>query len=1208
MTPEQDTYPVFEANQVLTSGHLNDSFKYLDEQNRLTRANLIGIGIVCGLEVRLKGSTIHLSRGCGITSQGYLIIEPEDIDLTSYKPYDRPTDVEYREFNGLEFVELFPAGEEDSILLDDDPDFLKEKVVVLFLELKNEGLRNCSPNNCDDKGSEITAKVRRLLIHQKYIEKVISMISGSVPGLASADVGYILSARLGLPDLRMPRYDVPNTTPVTTRNVLSAFAQAISSEQLVTKLAEALTEAYNAFAPILEQEFSDNPFADVGTNLLFLEGFVAKMHPRQILFLQYYYDFISDLIKAYDQFRWAGLKLMCECCPPDGLFRRHLLLGLFDANLELKTDQYRTSFVRSPAVSCCDDQTKNVIALFRRLVQMIASFKENPPLRDHGPNSTLDDQIRITPSKFGDVPLSDKAIPYYYTQDGDPPLYRLWDPEKTRRARERENLSYRAGEYANKNFVLDPLRFDLEPNNFLRIEGHLGKDINKQVLPALLTLKTNYRLPIEIIALRTGAFDSNIPLDVTQDKCCTQELLTLYKILINQILCPVRNTITSLSDKRISLKAAAKVELPKNDVFPISNYMVKPNTIGEIIANMKAQGIGDCCDPTEERPLVRTATSVVGRLIELSSSLEKDINALDIDVIDSQFKAIDSLYDIISKQDMTAKPVGELNWPGILDWIRPVVDNCKSRTLKALQAEYNRRILEYKKKQFLADFLEDNPGIQHKAGVPIGGTFILVYHGKFEPSEPTRPPRPEGLEVLPLNPEVFLRERVVAHPGIRVPGDIFESGPTRVGSDSLDKILSALPEGTVIADFYLPYICCSECTPMQFVLPKPGLSFSYEVGSCPDAKNNYTVTIKPEGGTPEYRVSRDGGKYVTLKGPLSLEAGKSYKIKIKDSTESESTEKQIVLPKILTIDGARFVQWNDDLKQTFSEEITVSGGVLPYSYSFKPKVGDEIVANEIFEVPYVETRLKANTPYILTVKDRNGCTAVYEKPIGAKCEFPCGGLMTRGHYRLPDFVLRQKAFIRILRFQVGDKKLISHATEDLISFDEFKKEINSFSKEGCEITEMASRSEDWPFNSMQITFPRCLKFVLEVEFRPKADTPASSPVVVRCLYMKEGAHFDERTREERFDYETPVFSIEDADLCSENDKFVPRCRIPKIKVTIDPNDRAMSSSPVARWYWEEMGEGFDRMKSNDPQIKRTLNDILLVGFTENGCFGMNVIK
>ncbi len=46
-------YPEFVADQVLTADHLNELFDYLDEQDRLTRRCLIGIGIVCGLEVTL---------------------------------------------------------------------------------------------------------------------------------------------------------------------------------------------------------------------------------------------------------------------------------------------------------------------------------------------------------------------------------------------------------------------------------------------------------------------------------------------------------------------------------------------------------------------------------------------------------------------------------------------------------------------------------------------------------------------------------------------------------------------------------------------------------------------------------------------------------------------------------------------------------------------------------------------------------------------------------------------------------------------------------------------------------------------------------------------------------------------------------------------------------------------------------------------------
>src|SRR5665648_203869 len=176
MKPIQDKYPIFEANQVLTSRHLNEVFDYLNEQERLTRANLIGIGIECGLDIRLETNgivqTIHLSKGCGVSSAGYILIEPEDLTLVSYQKYTLPLDIDYLHFkyesagNSVQYQlwELFPKGEPNTNLLGEVNNFLDDKVVILFLELKNEGLRNCSPNNCDDKGNEVTLPLSSQLL------------------------------------------------------------------------------------------------------------------------------------------------------------------------------------------------------------------------------------------------------------------------------------------------------------------------------------------------------------------------------------------------------------------------------------------------------------------------------------------------------------------------------------------------------------------------------------------------------------------------------------------------------------------------------------------------------------------------------------------------------------------------------------------------------------------------------------------------------------------------------------------------------------------------------------------------------------------------------------------------------------------------------------------------------------------------------------
>ncbi|MFI5171332.1 MAG: hypothetical protein ACHQFW_03025, partial [Chitinophagales bacterium] len=76
-------YPVFVADQVLTPGHLNEITTYLDDQDRLTRNKLIGIGIACGLELNCSGSAISISKGVGVTSKGYLI-NYEGINATHF--------------------------------------------------------------------------------------------------------------------------------------------------------------------------------------------------------------------------------------------------------------------------------------------------------------------------------------------------------------------------------------------------------------------------------------------------------------------------------------------------------------------------------------------------------------------------------------------------------------------------------------------------------------------------------------------------------------------------------------------------------------------------------------------------------------------------------------------------------------------------------------------------------------------------------------------------------------------------------------------------------------------------------------------------------------------------------------------------------------------------------------------------------------------
>src|SRR5262249_43026247 len=167
-----------------------------------------------------------------------------------------------------------------------------------------------------------------------------------------------------------------------------------------------------------------DPFAGFPAAFGFLDN--SPTSAAQVRFLQYYVGLFDDLVDAYDEFRWTGAELICACCPSQDLFPRHLMLGLLHPEMASQPAIYRQDFLNAFAGGDCAAHTKALLQLFDRLVELTKRFTDAPSLPKDDPKAPIDPQIRITPSTLGGRPLSGKAIPYYYKQDGTPPLYRLW--------------------------------------------------------------------------------------------------------------------------------------------------------------------------------------------------------------------------------------------------------------------------------------------------------------------------------------------------------------------------------------------------------------------------------------------------------------------------------------------------------------------------------------------------------------------------------------------------------------------------------------------------------------------------------------------------------------------------------------------------------------------------------------------------------------
>jgi hypothetical protein len=758
-----DHYPLFEANQVLMSRHLNDAFDYLEQQERQTRSHLIGIGIVCGLKIQLDGSAIALSKGCGVTSQGYLIVEPEDVTLTAYRPYTLPTDIDYPEFksDGSPFAlwELFGDGIPNTTPLGTPSGFLDDKAVLLFLELKKEGLRTCSPNNCDDKGSQVTAKVRRLLIARSDLDSIIAAAHGLGSGLSEGDLVAALSARLNLPDLRLRRYDVLNSNPVSSDDVYTAFLDMVRQGGLASATGQALSAAHAAFRPLLLADYPVDPFSAFGSRYGFLDS--APTDTTQVKFLQYYADLFDDLLRAYDEFRWKGLELMCACCPDDGLFPRHLMLGLLHPESAANPDGYRQGFLPSPAVGNCEEESAQLRQLFARLVAMCAGFTNQPKLPAANPSLPFDPQIRVTPSSHGERALEAMAIPYYYARPGTQPLYPLWSPPLIQRKRVNQNLGYNSDLYtpAAPDFITDPLRYDLGSRDFLRIEGHLGKNY-QSVLHSLLTMKAQYRLPIDVIALRTGAYDDSQPVDLSQseEQARFQDLEALYGSLRGELRSQLVEGIMQLYNHPIPAIKGLPLGAGTPQLSLLKQYAPQftynANTIGawyeHYLARFENQGYIDVDQhainsfamlylycalfnstlaPDDSAYPHVVAIYYFSKLAEV---LDPSLSALNYTDFENKYQDLMALIRYL-RSDVVYKAPADLQsflpQDEFIDLCEGVLMGCKLDAIKSVRDQFQARVGELRRLQFLSSFLQREPGIQHKAGVPLGGTFILVYHG-----------------------------------------------------------------------------------------------------------------------------------------------------------------------------------------------------------------------------------------------------------------------------------------------------------------------------------------------------------------------------------------------------------------------------------------------------------------------------------------------
>lgn len=536
-------YRRFTKNQVLTEGNLNEVVDFFDDQDRLSRIYLSGVGIVCGLYPAYNESqkNISITQGTGITTDGDLfkiyqadVLGNKKIDFDSQtythcKIYDN-TKAAYKPFfygGANQQLPLFELLTEEQQKKEKDPYFaltefaantkfeFKEAVVLLYLESYEKESDLCVSLSCDNQGLEIVGNYKVLIVSKDVAAKIMNYDS------MIGKINYV-NLYHTLPDIKSNRIVLKKDDFAHLEVLKQTFTKGIFKNNVVKYLQEGYSQLLTGLnMPVVLESILKNI-----DELFNFEG--DPLLPSDF---QYRYDLLNDLVDTYNETKALLLSIDDTYCYPDiNAFPKHLMLGEL-----IKTEpcfEFRHAFYKSPLLSgenlnTCNDcladddapvkdskEKKKVKADEIKIDEIKVCYGENTAiqrmyslilrsaqlLENYNPAY---DFIKVTPSlQLGK--LGKKAIPFY--NDVNDSLIKAWDFDKTILGLEKNNVSYH-DDLLNTKY---PLEIHLD-SDFYRIEGHQGRNY-KEALKAIqqIRLENGLGFNIMILAVNANELDKTI--------------------------------------------------------------------------------------------------------------------------------------------------------------------------------------------------------------------------------------------------------------------------------------------------------------------------------------------------------------------------------------------------------------------------------------------------------------------------------------------------------------------------------------------------------------------------------------------------------------------------------------------------------------------------------------------------------------------------
>jgi hypothetical protein len=961
-----NSYPIFAPNQVLKYTDLNSLVDYLDQQNRLTRTYLIGMGIICGLELNStyqKGQAqILISEGCGVTSEGFLIALSNTV-LTHYQ-LEQSVTVDL--FNPtvpiapttpspqVKVTELFSQEGTNHLPLHQTPEgnqrdesafrsFLTNQVLIVAWEIQDAQRDSCLVD-CDDRGKDRSFRLRFFLLPQLQTQTTsISPLSAESllrKGYEIDQLGATWSS-FSTQELFEARYnflknfdpkvlrfghalekndsnqsiDIVRLTNITDYKTFVQNYYKVCT-QAIAEISKSFPQLFRLFSPFFSALHPLNTdFSGLRDRLIArLNAIVpASMRPSTSLIsatreqgaveqveaqyaLQYFYDYLSQLVAAYGELVETAFDLMDDCPPEMQRFPKFLLLGLVPSPNTVTEvcaipSAYRSHFTQPPLYNGNSQRTKQVRHLYDRLVRLCNadSFYLLP---------FYDTPLKITPSKERSVPLSEQAIPYYLNY---PNLYRYWSYDDCRKGISDRHPAYFYPLQSNAPFIVGrDLTYRLDEANFYRIEGHIGEG-KAVALQRLHDYQQLYNLPFDAIVLKLGTLASlndltlsgqfdDLEADFGRMKDKFQKLWlkyqetweknvflqTLKKVFFNQ------DSLTAISYTQLFnpvLVLASQAEAYHFISVPGNRYHLQlRNAAGNQIARFVTESEGQLIDlaidflelseveiAAEQKRITKDLMACLGlgkitygvspqasnnqvsyyvRLsvedelnlpqgsvsINLLTLTYFSVNSVGIQphINQSEFQDFETLYGLL--RDIPEDYATNLPFQ-MGD--RLAADCLNYFELKGLMEAYQHRLEKLMELHLFHKFAQYHSGMEHLGGVPKGGTFILVYVDG----------RDLVNTLLTADRNLQYQARTPALKNLlQFPIDSAKEG--RISKELLNR------EDIVVADFCLPYRCCSNTPVVNYLLaqPRPIVLLEKTV-FCEGDATRYEFILDPADGT-----------------------------------------------------------------------------------------------------------------------------------------------------------------------------------------------------------------------------------------------------------------------------------------------------------------------------------------------------------------------